>query len=451
MRTLILVVLGGIALYFAWPHFSGVDASSPAEDDDSGELIVPAKAGALQSIAHLEAQVAGDPPEAELEAPEPEADPLPDQEVAAPSSASKGGSDPADEFDDLDLNALGDPLYEGGLIVHEPDGLQAYLNGRGKDLSRNRKKLLIAYLLIARGQYGQVPKYAEGLEEARDVTEEERDLLQSAFEGSVAGAREAVQRRHKNPLVFGAAMAFTERAAREAATAGEWAAASGLLSEILLAEIDAPWEAHDETLKRWAASLEDAQASHRWSPEGQWRSMEVIVEPGDTLVAIRKRVIEMRPTVNICTGLVERSNQLGRYLREDDVLRIPLDPVRTVIDLSARWLFYLHGNEVVIAWPIAIGRVGQETTPGRYTVGEKTPEPTWFPTGLDPVPYGDPENPLGTRWIALEGSNGLGIHGTWEPETIGSMASDGCIRLHNDKVEQLFEIIPRGSEVVVRP
>jgi lipoprotein-anchoring transpeptidase ErfK/SrfK len=67
------------------------------------------------------------------------------------------------------------------------------------------------------------------------------------------------------------------------------------------------------------------------------------------------------------------------------------------------------------------------------------------------VPYGDPENPLGTRWIGLENSQGLGIHGTWEPETIGTMASDGCIRLANQAVEELFEIIPRGSVVLVRP
>lgn len=444
MRTLILVLIGGAALYFAWPYFGGVDAANTGDEatlDDSEELEVPAAIGTLQSMAQqAETDAApGVDSERPFEA---------QSEAAREETLAEAGGD---EFDELDLNALGDPLYEGSLLLHQPDQLQGYLKGRGKDLSKNRKKLLIAYLLIARGQYGQVPKYADGLDEASDVTPEELALLNDALEGGIDLARSATQKRHKNPLVFGASMCFLERAATEAATAGEWANAASLLSENLLAEIDAPWKVENETMSRWAKALEDAQASHRWSPEGQWRSMEVVVEPGDTLVAIRKRVIEVRQNLNLCTGLIERSNQLGRYLRENQVLRIPLDQVRTVVDLSARWLFYLHGNEVVAAWPVAIGRVGEETTPGRYTVGNKTPEPPWFPAGRKMVVYGDPDNPLGTRWIGLEGSDSLGIHGTWEPESIGTMASDGCIRLRNEKVEELFEIIPQGSEVVVRP
>ena len=75
----------------------------------------------------------------------------------------------------------------------------------------------------------------------------------------------------------------------------------------------------------------------------------------------------------------------------------------------------------------------------------------WFRQGEDPVPFGDPENPLGTRWIAWKGSNGLGFHGTWESEKIGQAASDGCIRMRNEDVEMLFEVLPRGSRIVVLP
>jgi len=463
MRTLILVVLGGIALYFAWPLFRDVDAAGAPGQEDSildgeGEPIVPATIGTLQSMARMEASEAPEAApraaearsaSAEREGPNPETVASAPQEAQAAPKTERAR--PSDDLDGLDLNALGDPLYEGSLLLHRSDDLQAYLKDRGQGLSKSRKKLLIAYLLVARGQYGQVPKYADGLAEAADVTPEELALLEDAGDGGIEVAREAVRRRHRNPLVLGASMAILERAAGEEATAGRWPEAARLLSDLLLSEVDAPWEGDDPTLRRWARSLGDAQANHRWSPEGPWQSTEVVVEPGDTLTAIRKRVISVRPELEICTGLIERANRTGRYLREDQVLRIPLDPVRTVVDLSARWLYYLHGGEVVLACPVAIGRVGNETTPGRYSVGEKSEEPSWFPTGQPVVPYGDPENPLGTRWIGLDGSQGLGIHGTWEPDTIGSMASDGCIRLLNEQVEELFEVIPRGSEVEVRP
>jgi hypothetical protein len=216
-------------------------------------------------------------------------------------------------------------------------------------------------------------------------------------------------------------------------------------------EIDAPWEADQATLGRWSGQLAEAQSMHRWSKDGTWASFEIVVENGDSLVAIRKRIVTERPELLLCTGLMERVNQLGKFLHAGDVLRIPTEPVHTLVDLSARWLFYFHGDEVVCAWPIAIGREDAPTSPGNYTVGEKVPEPPWFRPGGAPIPYGDPENPLGTRWIAWDGSNGLGFHGTWEPETVGTAASDGCVRMRNEDVEELFEILPRDSAIHVRP
>jgi len=441
MRTLILVVLGGVALYFAWSHFGAVEAegvpAGGAADVHAGNG--PATIGTLQSM--LQGAQGAQDSAAKSSSKEPE-------EVAQ-------GTDPeaseAGEFDELDLNALGDPLREGALLVHRPDELQGYLKGPGRELSSSRKKLLIAYLLLARGLHGQVPKYEQGLADAADVTPQEYGPLKTVMDGGRVQLRDASNRLPKNPLILGASMAFVERDATEAATAGRWAQAARLLSELLLTEIDAPWKAGEDSLERWASDLADAQANYRWSPEGDWPSIDVVVQPGDTLVAIRKRSIAQHPKLCICTGLIERANQLGRYLREGQLLRIPTDRVRTLIDLSARWLFYMHGDEVVAAWPVAIGRVEKETTPGRYTVGEKTPEPPWFPKGQPMVPYGDPGNPLGTRWIGLEGSDGLGIHGTWSPESVGTMASDGCLRLENAQVEELFEIVPRESEVLVRP
>jgi len=71
------------------------------------------------------------------------------------------------------------------------------------------------------------------------------------------------------------------------------------------------------------------------------------------------------------------------------------------------------------------------------------------------IPYGDKENVLGTRWISLTATGqtpkvrGYGIHGTWEPDTVGKQASAGCVRLLNPDVEELFLIVPMGTPVTI--
>ena len=88
-----------------------------------------------------------------------------------------------------------------------------------------------------------------------------------------------------------------------------------------------------------------------------------------------------------------------------------------------------------------------------FTIEEKVPEPPWSPPGRTPLPYGHPENILGTRWMGFKPTPeyaGFGIHGTTKDETIGEAASNGCVRMHNADVEELFDLIPRGTLVEIR-
>jgi len=78
----------------------------------------------------------------------------------------------------------------------------------------------------------------------------------------------------------------------------------------------------------------------------------------------------------------------------------------------------------------------------------KPEKPEWFRPGGGVIPYGDPGNLLGTRWMAID-SPGYGIHGTWEPETIGKQLSAGCIRMLNRDVEELYTIVPVGTPVKI--
>jgi len=82
-------------------------------------------------------------------------------------------------------------------------------------------------------------------------------------------------------------------------------------------------------------------------------------------------------------------------------------------------------------------------------------DPTFYPPaslrGQVPVlKPGDPNNPLGSRWIGFgEGGNGLGIHGTNEPDSIGKRVSLGCIRMLNADAELLYDCLIRGAEIEI--
>jgi hypothetical protein len=246
-----------------------------------------------------------------------------------------------------------------------------------------------------------------------------------------------------------------EDQAREALGASDGASAARLLSQLVTSHLDSG--ADDRAaLARWSAMLREAQELHRWSKKGSWRAVEARVQPGDGLIAIRKRVLASHPEILICTGQIARANDLGpdATLRPETDLRVPVDRASMLIDLSAMWAFYRLGDELVAGWEIGVGKDGSQTQPGTYTIGLKQENPMWCPLGREPVPFGDPQNPLGTRWLAwhIDGrSTSLGIHGTNDPSGVGRRVSEGCIRMRNPEVEELFEILPLGAEIRVQP
>jgi hypothetical protein len=447
MRALVLVLLGGALMYLVWSGLgrSGSNPEEPAPEVHAADEPGP---GRMLSLAEMEEALAAEAGESEAETEEPPSAPVAAEPEARPASATGeegavgGGQEPSFEWD------LGDPVAEGSLLLHDVDRLPGYLKDEGAGLSDGRKTLLFAYGLLIQGLFEHAEERRAAIVAAPDVTAAERDLFLSVLDGGRPRPLAAGSAR-PNPLLLGARMALLDREAAAMLREQRFRGAAETLSSLMLAEIDAPWPADRETLRRWSGELEAAQARYRWDRKGEWPSFEAMVERGDSLVSVRKRVIAEHPELNICTGLLARANQIGKYLQPGPI-RVPTDPVSALVDLSARHVFYLHGGEVVAAWEVAIGRDGK-TTPGVYTVGEKLENPPWFQPGSEPVPFGDPENPLGTRWIAWDGSDSLGFHGTWEPETIGTPASEGCIRMRNEEVEELFEILPRGATVEVRP
>jgi lipoprotein-anchoring transpeptidase ErfK/SrfK len=104
-----------------------------------------------------------------------------------------------------------------------------------------------------------------------------------------------------------------------------------------------------------------------------------------------------------------------------------------VISLSERTLGLYQGNQLVRRYPVAIGKPSTPTPVGTHRVLEK-------------VLY--PGGGLGTRWIGFTYQM-HGIHGTNRPELIGQEVSNGCVRMHNANVEELYEMVGVGTPVVV--
>lgn len=132
-------------------------------------------------------------------------------------------------------------------------------------------------------------------------------------------------------------------------------------------------------------------------------------------------------------------------------------PGTILIDIARHRLYHVQGNGTAHAYPIASPRNGADIPPADNVVTMKKVNPTWTPTQNmrkrkpslpAQVPGGVPENPLGVRALYL-GSTLFRIHGTNEPQSIGTNASSGCIRMLNEHVIDLYDRVPVGTAVRV--
>lgn len=132
---------------------------------------------------------------------------------------------------------------------------------------------------------------------------------------------------------------------------------------------------------------------------------------------------------------------------------IPPDRVENGVYVSKEnhTVTLFEDGEMVAQYPCAAGRDGC-TPEGTFTVNMKLVDPVWYWKG-QAIPPG-PENGLGSRFIGItndEYPKGYGLHGTNEPASIGRDASHGCVRMRNEDVEKLYELLEYGDTVVVGP
>ncbi len=134
-------------------------------------------------------------------------------------------------------------------------------------------------------------------------------------------------------------------------------------------------------------------------------------------------------------------------------------PGTIVIDTDNKFLYYVQANQKAIRYGVTVGEEAQGWS-GVAKIGNMTEWPNWTPTQgehdrLGKLPKfvpGGPQNPMGARamYLYANGKDTLfRIHGTNQPEYIGSAISSGCIRLTNEDVIDLYSRAKLGSPVVV--
>jgi hypothetical protein len=457
MRTILILLLVGSLLWLVLHGFRSVRAGQTSTAEPTG-LLMPAetKPSASATDAPAPAPPSGTTSKGgtALVPPPKEKAPAPVSPAPTPSAAPARAADEPKPRASQVSAAPADEIAMASVLLHHTQDLPAYVEGPGKSLPSGRRELALALHKWIVGPVDEARRMAEGLESRDGVLVAESTFLKQALSSGAAAVPASA--RGESPLVLAASLARIAREGQAALAAGKNREAALAFGELLLGEVSAPWKAERESLTSWSDALARAQAGYRWSPEGGWNSIEVKVEAGDSLISVRKRAIKEHAELLICTGQIARANGLhGETIHPGQSLKIPMSRANVLVDLDAHWALYRLGPEVVAAWEIGVGKPGSETPPGEYVAGEKTKEPPWFRPGHPPVPYGDPENPLGTRWIAwqkADGTNtGLGFHGTKDPASIGEDLSQGCVRMRQPAIEELFEILPKGAAITVQP
>lgn len=169
-------------------------------------------------------------------------------------------------------------------------------------------------------------------------------------------------------------------------------------------------------------------------------AVEHVVAVGDTLGGLAKKY-------NTTIELIKSRNGLKKdIIRVGQKLSVWNAPLNIFVDKSQNILMLKTGNEVLKVYRVSTG--SNNSTPiGDFTVTTKLVDPVWFNKGIV-VPPDSPQNVLGTRWLGFNLS-GYGIHGTVEPEMIGQQVTAGCVRMRNPEVEELYDIVPSGTNVTI--
>lgn len=185
------------------------------------------------------------------------------------------------------------------------------------------------------------------------------------------------------------------------------------------------------------------------SPMLMPEKVEYVVVRGDRAEKIARKFGTTVELLQIGNGLKNPN-----LIRLGDRWRVFTGKFSIVASRSECKLHVYMNDEFFKTYSVGIGKYGK-TPVGTFTITERIPEPVWWRSDGKEVPYGSPENILGTHWMTLRATGdtadvrGYGIHGTWDDPSIGKAESAGCLRMHNKDVKELYTMLPTGTPVTI--
>lgn len=186
------------------------------------------------------------------------------------------------------------------------------------------------------------------------------------------------------------------------------------------------------------------------TPRPMTGKVDYIINSGDSLSGIASKY-------NCPVDLIMKSNNIknANAIRPGDRLIFPDHPKFSIrVSKSENTLTLFLDGRLFKKYIVGTGQYNK-TPAGTFKTGFRQKDPAWYPGNGPGIPFGDPRNILGTRWIPLEATgdtirvDGYGIHGTWEENTLGTQSSAGCVRMRNKDVEELSMLIPRNTVVEI--
>lgn len=178
-----------------------------------------------------------------------------------------------------------------------------------------------------------------------------------------------------------------------------------------------------------------------------------LVQPGDLLAVIAKRY-------KVPYQALMRINNIERpeLLQAGTKIKVIEGPFNAVLYKSSYTMDLYLQTVYIKTYRVGLGKEKSETPAGHWRVkkGGKLVKPRWTDPDTGKVYVGSaPDYPLGSRWIAIEGLDentkgrtGFALHGTKDPESIGTRSSRGCIRLFNGDVIEVYNLLEEGvSEI----